>query len=99
MQQLLLLIEGKIKDKNMGIALIKLSNFFKELCSKVAAPQDFEWLQDRVIVTPCHSESIFLPCFFDIMVFLVIHLPCEANVTCLIIYHWMYHIERYISNF
>ena len=73
MQQLLPLIARKMKDKNVAIALIELSNFFKELCSKVATPQDFERLRDRIIVTLCRLESIFLPSFFDIMVHLVVH--------------------------
>jgi len=99
MQQLLPLIARKMEDKNVAIALIELSNFFKELCSKVATPQDFERLQDRIIVTLCRLESIFLPSFFDIMVHLVVHLPYEAKVTGPVIYHWMYNIERYILNF
>ena len=44
MRQLLPLIARKTNDKNMGIALVELSNFFKELCSKVATPQDFDRL-------------------------------------------------------
>ena len=87
-----------MQNKNLGTTLIELSNFFRELCSKVASPQDFERLQDRVTVTLCRLESIFSPSFFDIMVHLIIHLPYEAKVTGPFIYHWMYPTERYIAN-
>ena len=61
-QQLSPLVARKMNDKNVGIALIELSNFFKVLCSKVATPQDFKGLHDRVIVTfIIWKEFFFLP--------------------------------------
>ena len=76
-----------------------MSAFFKELYSKNATPEDFESLQDRVVLMLCRLEGIFLHAFFDIMVHLIVHLPYQAKVGGPVMYHWIYPIERYVSNF
>ena len=40
MQQLLPLITRKMENKNLGVILIELNNFFKELCSRVVTCED-----------------------------------------------------------
>ena len=44
MEQLLPLVARKVTNKNVGIALIELNNFFKEPYSRIVTPQDFEML-------------------------------------------------------
>lgn len=83
-----------MKNKKLCSALIELSNFFKELFSKAAMPQDFEKLQHRIVVVLYQLERIFNPSFFDIMIHLVIHLAFEAMVDGPVFYRWMYQGER-----
>ena len=98
MQQLLLLVVRKMQNKNLGTVLIDFNIFFKELCSKVVAHEDFERLQNRIVVMLFHLEDIFLALFFDIMVHLIVYLPYEVKVTSPIIYHWIYSTERYVAD-
>ena len=66
--------------KNVVQALIELSNFFRQLCSKVSRQTDVANIQGRIALTLCHLEKIFPPAFFDIMEHLPIHLGDEALV-------------------
>jgi len=96
MQQLLPLVVRKLRNKELILVLIEVSSFFRELCSKVATPHDFEWLQHRIVVTLCHLELLFPPSFFDIMIHLSVHLAFEAMIAGPVHYRWMYPIERYV---
>ena len=73
--------------------LIKLSCFFREICSKTLIVPDLEILEKDIIVMLCELEKIFPP-FFTIMVHLVMHLASEAKLAGPVHYHWMYPIER-----
>jgi len=94
MQQLLPLALRKMKNKDVSKILIDLCSFFKDLCSKEATLQDFENLQDRIVVTLVHMERIFPPSFFDIMMHLVMHLVKEAMIGGTVFYSWKYPVER-----
>ena len=63
MHQLLPLVVRKVLNQNLT-GLMELSTFFKELCSKNATPEDFESLQDRVVLILCLLEGIFFAYFF-----------------------------------
>ena len=80
--------------KHVSNALIELSKFFKELCSKVLRLEDLRHMENQTPVTLCKLERIFPPAFFDIMVHLPIHLPWEAKVASPMQYRWIYPIER-----
>ncbi|XP_021838978.2 uncharacterized protein [Spinacia oleracea] len=97
MQQLLPLALRKMQNKDVSRVLIDICNFFKELCSKAATPEDFEKLEKRIVVILCHMERIFLPAFFDVMVHLLVHLPYEAKILGPVFQRWMYPIERYLN--
>ncbi|XP_028067200.1 uncharacterized protein LOC114270011 [Camellia sinensis] len=62
----------------IGATLFELGNFFQQLCSKTLKVTDLEKLQDQSVLVLCKLEKIFPPAFFDVMVHLVVHLPCEA---------------------
>ncbi|GJX88616.1 DIE2/ALG10 family protein [Tanacetum coccineum] len=51
----------------------------------------------KVVDILCELEVIYLPALFDIMVYLVIHLPIEALEGWPIRPRWMYPFERYIK--
>jgi hypothetical protein len=94
MQQLLpIAIRGSL-PKKVCSALIDLSCFFREICSKVLNVEDLEHLEKKIAVTLCQLEKIFPPSFFTVMVHLVTHLATEAKIAGLVHYCWMYPIER-----
>ncbi|GAB2298096.1 hypothetical protein Dimus_038512 [Dionaea muscipula] len=96
MQYLLPMAVRKTLPREVSIVVIQLSNFFLELCSKVASVDDFEQLENQFVATLCRLEQIFPPAFFDVMLHLPIHLAYEAAVARPVLYRWMYAIERYL---
>ena len=94
LQRLLpLVLRGSLSD-DVCEALIKLSHFFKELCSRTLTKDVLERLESQIVITLCKLERIFPPSFFDIMVHLPIHLALEAILGGPVQYRWMYPIER-----
>ena len=96
MQQLIPLAIRKSLPKKVVEPLIELSNFFRQLCSKVNRASDLRHIQDRIVVTLCHLEKIFPPSFFDIMEHLPVHLAEEALIAGPVQFRWMYPIERFL---
>ncbi|XP_073102502.1 uncharacterized protein [Elaeis guineensis] len=94
MQQLLPVAVRKALAKDVVEALIELTNFFRQLCSKVNKMADLEYIQGRIALTLCQLEKIFPPSFFDIMEHLPIHLAEEALIAGAVQFRWMYPIER-----
>ena len=82
--------------KDVVKGLIELSNFFKQVCSKVNRVTDLQQANDCIAVTLSHLEKIFPPAFFNIMEHLPIHLAEEAMVAGVVQFRWMYPIERYV---
>ena len=80
MQQLLPLAIRGVLHKSVCIAIVELCSFFKELCSKVLKTDQLEHIQNYIIVTLCKLERIFPPSFFDVMVYLPVHLANKAKV-------------------
>ena len=60
------------------------------------AHEDFERLQNRIVVMLFHLEDIFLALFFDIMVHLIVPLPYEASAARPFIYCRMHPLKRYM---
>ena len=75
MERLLPLVVGELLPKKVSDALIELSNFLKELCSKVLQLEDLEHMDHTIPIILCKLERIFPPAIFDVMVHLSIHLP------------------------
>lgn len=80
---------------SLSAPLIKLSEFFRELCSKALKIDELEKLEEQIGVTLCELERIFPPSFFVIMMHLPVHLASEALIAGPVQYRWMYPIERY----
>lgn len=81
--------------KSLSGPLIKLSEFFRELCSKELKIVELEKLENKIGVTLCELERIVPPSFFVIMMHLTIYLASEALIARPVRYRWMYPIERY----
>ncbi|XP_042460734.1 uncharacterized protein LOC122044289 [Zingiber officinale] len=94
MQQLLPIAIRRVLPKNIVQVVIELSNFFRQLCSKVNTRAQLEDIQERIALTLCNLERIFPPSFFDIMEHLPIHLVEEALICGAVHFRWMYPIER-----
>jgi len=88
-------IRGVLR-KEVCEALIELSYFFREICSKTLSLDTLHLLEKSIVLTLCKLEKIFPPSFFDIRVHLPIHLVDEAKIGGPVQYRWMYSIERYL---
>ena len=64
------------------------------MCVRMIRVSDLDRLQVDIIIIFCKLENISTYFFFSIMVHLVLHLPYEAKVTCLVNYSWICPIER-----
>jgi len=80
--------------KDIYEAVAELGKFFWELCSRKLKVDVTKCLKAEIPVILCKLEKIFPPAFFDVMVYLAIHLPNEALLRGHVQYGWMYPIER-----
>ena len=62
-------------DKDISIVLFELGNFFQDLCSRTLKRSELEKLEERIVLILCKLERFFPLVFFDIMVYLAVHLP------------------------
>ena len=95
MQQLMPIALRKTLPKSVRYPLIRLSRYFRQLCSKVICPQDVVRLESEIAVILCDLEKCFPPTFFDVIVHLTIHLATEVKLGGPVYYRWMYPVERY----
>ncbi|GJY78227.1 reverse transcriptase domain-containing protein [Tanacetum coccineum] len=58
--------------------ITELCSFFKQICSTTLMEDDMLKAQSKVVDILCNLELIYPPAFFDIMIYLVIHLLLEA---------------------
>lgn len=75
-------------------AIAELSNFFRQLYVKTITEEAIIELEKGIILIFCSLECIFPPTFFDIIVYLAIHLPREAKYGGPVTFRWMYPIKR-----
>ncbi|KAF7152665.1 hypothetical protein RHSIM_Rhsim01G0043900 [Rhododendron simsii] len=80
-------------------AILRLCAFFNRLCQKVIDQEEMASLEDEVVEMLCMLERFFPPSFFDIMVYLTIHLGREAQLCGLVQYRWMYLFKRMEDGF
>ncbi|XP_019260867.1 PREDICTED: uncharacterized protein LOC109238842 [Nicotiana attenuata] len=99
MHYLLQVAVRKVLPKNVALALIRLGNFFRAICSKVIRQRDLEIMQSEIVEITCELEKIFHPTFFDIMPHLPIHLVNEIKLGGPAHLRWMYPIERNLCKY
>ena len=54
-------------------------------------------IQNDSVVTLCLLEKYFLPSFFDIMLYLIVHLTREVRLCGLVYLRWMHPFERFMK--
>jgi hypothetical protein len=94
LQHLMPLAVRKILPEIVSAAVIRVSNFFKKICSPVIRITDMESLEADIAETLSLLEAIFLPSFFDIMVHLMVHLPAQAKIAGPVHFRSMWPVER-----
>jgi len=97
MQDLLPVAICGILPKNVRQVITRLCLFFNAICGKVIDPTRLDELENEAIIILCQLEIYFSPSFFDIMVYLIVHLVREIRLCGLIFLRWMYPIERCIK--
>ncbi|KAJ9553036.1 hypothetical protein OSB04_017081 [Centaurea solstitialis] len=85
--------------KDVRVAIIELSNFFRRLCARTLLLAEIQELKKGIVVILCKFEKIFPPSFFTIMVHLRIHLPDQALLGGPIASRWMYSVERCLGTY
>jgi putative effector of murein hydrolase LrgA (UPF0299 family) len=93
-QHLLPLAVRKILPKTVSAGVIRICNFFKKLSSPVIRISDMESLEADIAETLSLLETIFLPSFFGIMVYLMVLLPTQAKIAGPVHFRSMWPIER-----
>jgi hypothetical protein len=95
LQDLLPHVVRNILPTQTTAALIRVSNFFKQIYSPVFHVRDIQKLEAEIAETLCILETIFPPTFFDMMVHLMVHLPTQARIGGPVQYRSMWPVERY----
>jgi hypothetical protein len=95
LQDLLPHVVRNILPTQTTAALIRVSNFFKQIYSPVFHVRDMEKLEVEIAKTLSILETIFPPAFFDMMVHLMVHLPTQARIAGPVQYRSMWAVERY----
>ena len=78
--------------------LIKLSNFFQDLCSLNLKSTDLEKMEKAIVKIMSKLEVIYTPSFFDSMEHLPLYLSTKAKLGGPCNGRWMYFVERYLHN-
>ena len=75
LQQILPIRLQRFADKDISIVLFDLGNFFQDLCSRTLKRSELEKVEERIVLILCKLERFFPLAFFDVMVYLAVHLP------------------------
>ncbi|GAA0161569.1 hypothetical protein LIER_17852 [Lithospermum erythrorhizon] len=85
-----------ILPKKVGTTITNLCWFFKAISSKVINPRGLSNLQAMIAKTLCELEMYFPP-FFDVLIYLTVHLVYETRMCGPARMRWMYGMERYMK--
>jgi hypothetical protein len=97
MQQILPLCVCTLLDKDVQMAIIRVSRVFVRLCAKSVDPSELTNLFEETAITICMFKKVFPPSFFDVMSHLPIHLIQQLDICGPVHTRWMYPIERYLK--
>ena len=86
LQQILSIGLQGFAHKDISLVLFELDSIFQDLCSRTLKRSDLEKLKERIVLILCKLERYFPLAFFDVMVYLVVHLPQEAILGRLVQY-------------
>jgi hypothetical protein len=71
----------------------ELSYFYTQICAKQVSKVMMQRLKG-IAVLVCKMETIFPPRWFNVMKYLLVHLPWEARIGGPVQFRWMYSQER-----
>ena len=71
-------------------AITRMCFFFNVICSKVIDPLKLDELENEVAIILCQLEMYFSPSFFDIMIYLIVHLARKIKFYGPVYLWWMY---------
>ena len=95
--QILPVTVWNVLDKNVCVAIIKMSKVFQSLCSKELKEGDAEGMMLDVVMASCILEKEFPPTFMNVMTRILVHLV-EQLFRCGPMHcRWMYPIEQYMK--
>ena len=97
MQQLLPIVVRCVLPKHVKEVIIRFCFFFNSLCATVIDVRTLDELEKNLVEALCLLEKCFPRSFFDIMVYLTIHLVSEVRQCGPVYLRWMYPFERYMK--
>jgi len=80
MQNLLPVVIRGILSIHVRQVITHLCIFLNAICRKFIDPNILDELENEVITILCQLEMYFSPSFFDIMVYLIVHLVREIRI-------------------
>jgi hypothetical protein len=72
----------------------ELGYFYRKICAKQVSKVMMQRLEKEIAVLICKMETIFLLGWFNVMQYLLVHLPWKARVIGPMQFRWMYSQER-----
>jgi hypothetical protein len=80
MERLILVMFRKYLNGNVWKVLAELSHFYRQLCAIEIKKEMMKKLEKEISVLICKLEKIFPLGWFNLMQYLLVHLPYEAKV-------------------
>jgi hypothetical protein len=65
---------------NLWKMVAELSYFYRQICAKQVSKAVMQKLEKEIAVLVCKMEIVFPPRWFNVMQYLLVHLPWEARV-------------------
>jgi hypothetical protein len=75
----------------------ELSYFYRQICAKQVSKAMMQKLEKQIAVLVCKMEIVFSSGWFNVMQYLLVHLPWEAMVRGPVQFRWMYNQERELN--
>jgi hypothetical protein len=80
MERLIPLIFFGYLNDDVWKALVELNHFYRQLCAKEIKKEMMEKLEKEILMLICKLEKLFPLGWFNLMQYLLVHLPYEAKV-------------------
>jgi hypothetical protein len=80
-------------NANLWKIFTELSYFYRQICAKQVSKAMMQKLEKEILVLVCKMKKI-PPGWFNVIQYLLVHLPCEASVGGYVQFRWMYSQER-----
>lgn len=97
MEQLLLIVFSSLLNHVLN-PLTEVKTFFRDIYASPLRVDGMIKLDQNIPVIFCKLKQVFLPCFFDSMEHLPVHLAYEAFLGGTLQYRWMCPFEIFIGD-